>query len=105
MNGCVTTAVYERDRFSCRYCGLNGRDFAHWLHLCLDHVVPRSQGGADTEDNLVVACHSCNTLSADFRAVSGQPVADVLLAKSAHIGAKRQKEELRWREWVLDRLR
>jgi 5-methylcytosine-specific restriction endonuclease McrA len=28
--------------------------------LTLDHVVPRSRGGASTWENLVACCHSCN---------------------------------------------
>lgn len=47
-------AVYERDHFECRYCGSIRK-------LSIDHVVPRSQGGSDDEDNLVVACRSCNS--------------------------------------------
>lgn len=54
-------AVYARDKFDCVYCrdvfpiDLTGAG----LHL--DHVVPRSQGGKDTPDNLVTACERCNT--------------------------------------------
>ena len=28
--------------------------------LTIDHVIPKSKGGTDAPDNLVVACHSCN---------------------------------------------
>jgi 5-methylcytosine-specific restriction endonuclease McrA len=48
--------VYARDRHSCQYCGRRlGRS-----ELNLDHVVPRSLGGASTWDNVVCACHRCN---------------------------------------------
>lgn len=45
-----------RDQFQCQYCGRrpSQRD------LNLDHVVPRSRGGVDTWENLVVSCRSCN---------------------------------------------
>ena len=46
--------VLERDGFACVYCGCEGGN------LQLDHVIPRSRGGADTPDNLVAACRSCN---------------------------------------------
>ena len=39
------------------------RDCAEVLpssELTLDHVVPRSRGGASTWENLVACCHSCN---------------------------------------------
>ena len=47
-------SVYARDGSACRYCG--SVDL-----LSVDHVVPRCQGGADDEDNLVVACRACNS--------------------------------------------
>ena len=31
----------------------------------IDHVKPRSKGGTDDEDNLVVACFTCNQKKAD----------------------------------------
>jgi 5-methylcytosine-specific restriction endonuclease McrA len=45
-----------RDGFQCQYCGHrpSQRD------LNLDHVVPRSRGGNDTWENLVVSCRACN---------------------------------------------
>lgn len=45
-----------RDQHQCQYCGKrpNPRD------LNLDHVLPRSRGGADSWENLVVSCRSCN---------------------------------------------
>jgi 5-methylcytosine-specific restriction endonuclease McrA len=48
--------ILLRDRNTCQYCGevLSASD------LTLDHVVPRSRGGASTWENLVAACHTCN---------------------------------------------
>jgi 5-methylcytosine-specific restriction endonuclease McrA len=45
-----------RDQFQCQYCGRqpSQRD------LNLDHVVPRSRGGHDSWENLVVSCRVCN---------------------------------------------
>lgn len=45
--------VMQRDGFACAYCGATE-------HLEVDHVVPLSRGGANTERNLVIACRSCN---------------------------------------------
>jgi 5-methylcytosine-specific restriction endonuclease McrA len=45
-------AVLRRDTFACAYCG----DRA----TTVDHVVPRSRGGADSWLNTVAACHWCN---------------------------------------------
>ena len=46
--------ILERDRHCCQYCNYKGE------HLTLDHVIPRSRGGADTWENLVAACVRCN---------------------------------------------
>jgi 5-methylcytosine-specific restriction endonuclease McrA len=45
--------VLRRDGFRCQYCG--SRD-----SLTVDHVLPKSRGGADTWENLVAACTPCN---------------------------------------------
>lgn len=47
--------VLDRDGHACVYCG------AASVPLQLDHVIPRSRGGADTPDNLVACCKPCNT--------------------------------------------
>jgi len=48
--------IYARDRSSCQYCG---KRFST-ADLSLDHVVPRSQGGGTTWENLVCCCLKCN---------------------------------------------
>lgn len=40
---------------ACGYCGKIG------VALTLDHIVPRSRGGTDEPDNLILACWSCNS--------------------------------------------
>jgi 5-methylcytosine-specific restriction endonuclease McrA len=46
--------IYKRDGHKCQYCGSTRR-------LTIDHVIPKSRGGEDTWENMVVACSSCNT--------------------------------------------
>ena len=48
--------IFARDGGRCQYCG---RRFAT-SELSLDHVIPRSQGGKTTWENLVCCCLSCN---------------------------------------------
>ena len=50
--------VYARDRNTCQYCG---RRFPR-TELNLDHVIPRSQGGTSTWENIVCSCHICNRM-------------------------------------------
>ncbi|MEM9511738.1 MAG: HNH endonuclease [Cyanobacteria bacterium J06642_2] len=50
--------LLRRDRHACQYCG-SGKA------LTLDHVLPRSKGGAHTWENLVIACALCNQEKGD----------------------------------------
>ena len=50
----IRTAIFERDNFTCRYCGSSG------VRLECDHVIPVSKGGNHDESNLVTACFQCN---------------------------------------------
>lgn len=47
-------AVFHRDSFTCQYCGTRTKA------LTLDHIVPRSRGGAHAWENVVSACIPCN---------------------------------------------
>jgi 5-methylcytosine-specific restriction endonuclease McrA len=48
--------IFARDRNLCQYCG---RHFPT-SELSLDHLLPRSQGGLSTWENLVCCCVHCN---------------------------------------------
>jgi 5-methylcytosine-specific restriction endonuclease McrA len=48
--------IFARDNNQCQYCG---RRFPT-TELSLDHVVPRSQGGRSTWENICCACVNCN---------------------------------------------
>lgn len=53
--------VLARDHHRCVYCGAPATS--------LDHVIPRSRGGAHVWENVVAACGRCNHVKAD-RAVA-----------------------------------
>jgi 5-methylcytosine-specific restriction endonuclease McrA len=46
-------AVFARDDWTCQYCGSRSS-------LTVDHVIPRSKGGASSWDNIVASCAPCN---------------------------------------------
>lgn len=48
--------VFARDKNTCQYCGYK---FPR-SELNLDHVIPRSQGGTSTWENVVCSCRACN---------------------------------------------
>ena len=50
-------AIFARDGGKCVYCGATATS--------IDHVIPRSRGGAHQWENVVAACHKCNHAKAD----------------------------------------
>ncbi|RRR77075.1 MAG: HNH endonuclease [Candidatus Viridilinea halotolerans] len=53
---CSRRGVFARDRETCQYCG----DQPGRTYLTMDHVLPRSQGGITSWENVVTACRDCN---------------------------------------------
>ena len=49
--------VLRRDGHRCAYCGKSA--------ATIDHVLPRSRGGADSWENLVACCLRCNNIKGD----------------------------------------
>ncbi len=49
--------IFARDRNQCQYCG----EHFSSSELSLDHVIPRSQGGGASWQNLVCCCVRCNS--------------------------------------------
>jgi 5-methylcytosine-specific restriction endonuclease McrA len=55
--------IFARDNNQCQFCG---KKFPT-TELSLDHIVPRSQGGLSTWENIVCACVNCNVKKAAAR--------------------------------------
>jgi hypothetical protein len=50
----LRATVFERDKFTCVYCGDTEGPFE------CDHVIPASRGGTFSLENLATACRDCN---------------------------------------------
>lgn len=50
----IRLAVWERDNFTCQYCGSR-------QNLSIDHIYPESKGGEATIENCQTLCRSCNS--------------------------------------------
>jgi len=59
--------VFERDNFTCAYCGFDGRTFDNWMQLSVDHILPKSSARDDSSENMVTACQSCNSITSRMR--------------------------------------
>lgn len=50
--------VLNRDDYTCQYCKGKRKDSKLEVH----HIVFRSQGGSDNQENLITLCHTCHSL-------------------------------------------
>ena len=71
-------AVFERDNYTCQYCGCSGDDVC----LEIDHIIPVSRGGVSDIRNLVTACEACNRSKSD-RLISHDALQDTISGYSA----------------------
>lgn len=60
--GWIRKAVYARDGYRCRYCGVmtSYRARNKPYSRTADHLIPRSKGGRTNIINLVTCCKKCN---------------------------------------------
>jgi 5-methylcytosine-specific restriction endonuclease McrA len=58
----LRTRLSEAQNHRCCWCGVRFLDtVGHPFAPSLEHVTPLSEGGADSPENLAVACRRCNT--------------------------------------------
>ena len=58
---CNRRNVFWRDKHQCQYCG----NFFKFDELTMDHVMPKSKGGAKSWENIVTSCKTCNSKKRD----------------------------------------
>jgi 5-methylcytosine-specific restriction endonuclease McrA len=54
----IKKKIFERDHYRCRYCG-------SFQDLIIEHVIPFVRTKDNSEENLVTACHKCNSKKQD----------------------------------------
>jgi len=93
-------SIFERDNSTCMYCG---KHFPR-SQLTIDHVFPQSRGGADTWENLVLACLACNVRKGNRTPEeAGMPLIHRPTKPSwlPHFGARVPEDQLNvWRKFV-----
>lgn len=92
--------IFERDLFTCQYCGTRPPETV----LQLDHIHPFSEGGEDTEENLVTSCVGCNAGKSNrvLGAIVPRPDADAkylqmqqeIAEARLYLEAKQERDEL-----------
>ena len=93
--------VYARDHHTCIYCGFDGRPFDSWMQLTIDHVLPQHQGGPDDDENLAVACQSCNSITCRMSFDERTPRDGIVAQKRARVAERRKAFMDDWKARVL----
>lgn len=53
----IKKEIFYRDCYTCQYCGEKA--------TVIDHIIPYSYGGSDSEKNLLASCLLCNLLASN----------------------------------------
>lgn len=90
----VRFEVFKRDRFTCQYCGRTPPQVV----LNVDHIVPVSKGGKDSEANLATSCFECNNGKSDI------PLGQVPtpLAARAKLAEEKRKQLVEFNEMLME---
>jgi 5-methylcytosine-specific restriction protein A len=56
----IRNRVLLRDRYQCQPCKRKGQAAPPDPSNQIDHIVPRSKGGSDRDDNLETICKDCH---------------------------------------------
>ena len=84
--------TYARNHYTCVYCG-----FDAWMQLTVDHLRPRNSSGTDEPDNLVAACHSCNSVTSRMTFPPTATREDILTQKRARV---RERRAVFYEHWL-----
>lgn len=64
LSDAVRTKIYTQAGGRCGYC-LTRQDYVP-LPLEIEHIVPKSKGGTNDEENLWLACRMCNFFKSNY---------------------------------------
>ena len=101
--------VLKRDRFKCRYCGLEGKaSFDNWLALSWDHLLPKGHPERNNEEFIVASCRFCNEadnryfdrLAREGTSLDGLSRRELVLCRKKGIRASRKAYREFWDECV-----
>jgi hypothetical protein len=69
--------VRQRANHLCEYCHTNER--WQYVHFTVDHLIPVTEGGEDTLENLALACFHCNRRKSSKQTVLDRETGQIVL--------------------------
>jgi 5-methylcytosine-specific restriction endonuclease McrA len=94
LTGAEGAKILERDRYCCRYCGLDGlANFENSLIMSVDFVIPRAKNGKKVDSNLVTACRPCNVVKGNRVFKSLEEAKAYVLKRRAELRADWEKRK------------
>lgn len=90
--------VFQRDFFTCVYCGFDGRLFDSWMQLSVDHIRPQQAGGDNSLENLATACKACNSITSRMKFAPESNLKQIVKDKRERVGQRRKV----FYDWWLD---
>jgi 5-methylcytosine-specific restriction endonuclease McrA len=88
--------LFARDGYRCQYCAQT----RPMSQLSLDHVIPRSQGGRTTWENVVCSCTTCNSRKGGRTPVqAGMKLLTEPVRPNANPGITVTMKDPRYRSW------
>lgn len=73
------------------------------MQLSIDHVRPRSSGGTDDPENLVVACGACNCITSRMQFPSEMSIDEIIEDKRRRVVERRKAFYDHWLQFVAPR--
>ncbi len=91
--------VFKRDKFTCQYCGKKAPD----VILEVDHIHPKSKGGADGILNFTTSCYECNRGKSNIQ-LDDQSALQKQRKQMEEVQERREQIELmfKWQESLTD---
>jgi 5-methylcytosine-specific restriction endonuclease McrA len=97
------TDAMDSSKYRCIYCGKDLLvDFETFMSAEEDHLIPISKGGLDEKPNIVMACHLCNLLKANWYPEGGKKMSrkEYIDAAREHILSSRMKHMRLYFGWI-----
>jgi 5-methylcytosine-specific restriction endonuclease McrA len=92
--------THVKCNFVCQYCGYDDRPFPNWFQLTVEHIIPRSQGGSDEEDNKITVCSACNSMTSRMSFGPDKSREEVLRQKKERVRERQEEFFQFWRDKV-----